>query len=223
MANRKVSIWKSVNVDGKWRYCRPVLAANHAIKPNFVLVNGKPEEHKEGFYYVHFRQGTKQIWKKAGPSVAEAKHWQGLEESSLYLRAQGIEVKRDDGHEMLWASKIWPYLEEYKLAQRDESYKLMSQTLKEFSDFNKKPVLTDITRLDLLRYKQWLMNRGRAERTAGRKMSMVNQFLRKVQNIPEGKGLVTTKDARFVETEPEVYADVELRTFFTACSDTLRF
>jgi integrase/recombinase XerD len=218
MANRKATIWKYVKVGENWRYCKPVVAANGAVKPHFVLVDGRPEEHKEGNYYVHYLEGTRQVWKKAGPNVADARQHLAYELAHLNARAQGIPIKTELGDKLSFASTMWNYLDDYNNSNRDASYTLMKQTLQEFVDHVRKAFLTDVTRKDLLGYKRWLMNRGRAERTAGRKMSMINQFLRKVQGIPEGKGLVTTKDAKFVELEPEVYNDEELNRFFAACS-----
>jgi hypothetical protein len=52
----------------------------------------------------------------------------------------------------------------------------MKQNLDEFVEFNKKSVIADITRVDLLKYKQWLVNRGRTVRTAGTKMLRVNSI-----------------------------------------------
>ena len=73
MANRTVSIWKYVKIGNNWRYCRPVIAPNNSIKPNWVHVNGHKEEHKEGNYYIHFLDGSRQIWKKIGPKPADAR------------------------------------------------------------------------------------------------------------------------------------------------------
>src|SRR5438477_4914007 len=64
--------------------------------------------------------------------------------------------------------------EEYELSQRPESYNLMKQTLEEFQKFVRKQEVASITRVDLLKYKQWLVNRGRTHRTAGNKMLRVN-------------------------------------------------
>jgi integrase len=49
-------------------------------------------------------------------------------------------------------------------------------------------------------------------------MLRVNQFLRTVQKLEPGKGLVTVKDAKYVEIEPEVYTPEELEKFFAACN-----
>jgi integrase len=75
----------------------------------------------------------------------------------------------------------------------------------------------DITREDLLKYKKWLVNKKRSLRTTGNKMLRVNQFLRAALGQEVGKGLVTVKDAKFTEREPEVYTDDQLEVFFAAC------
>jgi integrase len=98
----------------------------------------------------------------------------------------------------------------------------MRQTLEEFIEFNRKSLIDDITRVDLLRYKEWLINRGRTERTAGNKMLRVSQYLRSLQGLRPGEGLVTTKDARFIQGEPEVYTKEELKLFFAHCTDFQR-
>jgi len=54
----------------------------------------------------------------------------------------------------------------------------MSQTLEEFVLFANKSTVQSVTRVDLLKYKQWLIHRGRSVRTAGNKMMRANQFLR---------------------------------------------
>jgi integrase len=119
---------------------------------------------------------------------------------------------------LLLSPSLWGYLEDYRLSQRPESYNLMKQTLEEFVAFVKKQEVSSITRIDLLKYKQWLVNRGRSVRTAGNKMLRVNQFLRSVQKLEPGKGLVTVRDGKFVETEPEVFTQEELTAFFAACN-----
>jgi integrase len=113
---------------------------------------------------------------------------------------------------------MWKFLNDYKLSQSLESHGLMKQTLEEFRKVSKKAILSDITREDLLWYKQWLVERGRSLRTAGNKMLRVNQFYRAAMGLRSGEGLVTVKDGKFVEKEPEVYTDDELDAFFKACS-----
>jgi integrase/recombinase XerD len=219
MANRKVSVWKYVRVSGKWRYCRPVIGANNKIKPHFVIARGKVEHHLEGNYYIHFLEGNRQVWKKIGKNAADAVAEADFKEGYFDAIARGIPVRQNDDKPPVMVGYTLPnYLEEYRLSQRPESYALMKQTLNEFNGFIRKNIISQITRLDLLKYKAWLVERGRSQRTAGNKMLRVNQYLRKVQELKPGEGLVTVKDAKFVELEPEVYSEAELKAFFKACN-----
>ncbi len=94
----------------------------------------------------------------------------------------------------------------------------MRQTLSEFRDFVKKNIINQLTRLDLLRYKQWCIEtRKNKPRTAANKMLRCNQHIRKVLGQKPGEGLVTVKDAKYVESEPVVYTDTELEKFFKQC------
>jgi hypothetical protein len=217
VANRSVSVWKSVKVGDRWKYCRPVIGKNNKIRPDWVHVNGHQEHHPEGHYYTHWRQGKKQIWTKVGPDPAVALRAADFEEAKLRAIAVGVPVK-NEAIPLMVSHTLHGYLEEYRLSQRPESYALMKQTLEEFVIFTGKNLIDRITRLDLLKYKEWLIGRGRSARTAGNKMLRVNQYLRAVQGLEPGKGLVTVKDAKYVELEPEVYSHAELDAFFAACN-----
>jgi len=50
--NREVNLTKRVQTPLGWRYCTIVQSANGRVKPDVVLVSGKPETHKEGAYYL---------------------------------------------------------------------------------------------------------------------------------------------------------------------------
>ena len=41
------------------RYCSVVLAGNGRSNPNTVMVDGKPELHREGAYYLEWREGLR--------------------------------------------------------------------------------------------------------------------------------------------------------------------
>jgi integrase/recombinase XerD len=61
MANQKVNLTKRVQIDGGSRYCPVVLAANGRVKPDVVLIDGEPERHAEGAYYLEWRENGKRI------------------------------------------------------------------------------------------------------------------------------------------------------------------
>lgn len=46
--HREVNLTKRVQTLQGMRYCAVVLSANGRVKPDAVLVNGKPERHPEG-------------------------------------------------------------------------------------------------------------------------------------------------------------------------------
>jgi integrase len=218
MANRRVSIWKYVKIVDRWRYCRPALGKNGKIKPDVVIVGDGHQYHPEGNYYIHRLEHGRQIWKKIGPNPADAVNAAKVEESFLNAQALGIKVEREIP-KLDFDAQMWKFLQDYKLSQKEASHELMSQTLSEFRQFCKKPILSEITREDLLKYKKWLVGKNRSLRTAGNKMLRVNQFMRAALGQRPGEGLVTVKDAKFVEREPEVYSDAELTAFFKECSE----
>ena len=98
----------------------------------------------------------------------------------------------------------------------------MQQTLHEFNAWCKKDYIAKITRVDLLRFRQHLIDKKRTPRTAANKTLRVNQFIRAVLKLDPGKGPITIKDMKFTELEPTVFNDDELSAFFKAC-DEFRF
>ena len=155
MANRKVSVWKYVKVGNRWKYCKPVDGRNNKIKPHWALVDGKPEHYPEGNFYISRRDGKKKIWKKIGPNPSDAVNAAKIEESILNASALGVRIK-PEVPKLDYDAQMWKFLNDYKLSQSLKSHALMKQTLEEFRRFPKKAVLSDISREDLLRYKQWL-------------------------------------------------------------------
>ena len=143
--NRRVSVWKYVKIGDRWRYCKPVYGANNKIKPHWVYVKGKPEEHPEGNFYIHKLDHGTQVWKKIGPNPADAVRTAEYEASLLRAVAMGLPIK-EETPDLTYGPQMWKFLEDYKLSQSDESYALMSQTLVEFNEQCKKNDLTKITR-----------------------------------------------------------------------------
>jgi integrase len=181
------------------------------------LVNGVEQHFPDAFDYIYYQeQSGKRIWKKISQDPQEAVSAADYQQSYMRAVHAGVPVKTDDIPIMV-SHTLEPYLEQYKLSHRVESYNLMKQTLYEFYGLCRKNIVNRITRIDLLQYRAWLINKKRCERTASNKMLRVNQYIRHVLKQRPGEGLVTVKDARYVETEPEVYDDDELAAFFNSC------
>ncbi|HTR27394.1 MAG TPA: site-specific integrase [Terriglobales bacterium] len=219
MANRTASVWLHCKTAKGWRYCKPVIGRNNKIKPHWALVGGEETEFPDADYFIYYQEpGGKRVWERIGKDPQQAVSAAEYKMAFLQARAAGVPVKTDD-IPVMFSHTLEPFLEEYKLINRIESYKLMKQTLYEFRDWVKKNIINRITRVDLLKYRQWLIDKKRSPRTASNKMLRVNQFIRKVLGQKPGEGLVTVKDAKYVETEPHVYTEAELKKFFEACAD----
>ena len=75
MANtqsKEVNLTKRVQTSKGMRYCPVVLSANGRVKPDLMLVNGHPEQHPEGAYYLEWRENGKRVRLSVGKDAADA-------------------------------------------------------------------------------------------------------------------------------------------------------
>jgi hypothetical protein len=227
MANRKVSIWMYVRVGDRWRYAKPVEGRNHKLKPGWCVVNGVEHHNPRGAYYIRYRDGAKTIWQKCR-NAADATIARERQEVYLAAHAHGLTAQQAKPVPKMVSHALDGWLEEYRLSHGKESYNLMKQTLYEFfgywdeqgrriRGFLSTNLIEQVRRVDLLRYRAWLIEKKRSPRTAANKMLRVNQFIRSILELPEGKGRVTVKDGKFVEMEPTVFNEDELKEFFKYC------
>ena len=209
MANRKASIWMYKKVDGKLALLQ---AADRSEQQDQAGTGCR--------YYIRWREGGKTVWRKCS-SAADATVAVDRQEAYLTAFAHGLTPAQTFKHPptyILFSTHLAPWLEEYRLSHRKESHALMEATLNEFHGWCKKDYIPKIGRVDLLRYRAWCIETQKNKpRTAANKMLRVNQFIRAVLNLPEGKGPVTIRDAKFTELEPTVYTDDELTEFFKHC------
>jgi integrase/recombinase XerD len=217
MPNREVNVTKRVQTSKGLRYCRVVLSANGRVKPDVVLVNGKPEHHAEGAYYLEWRDGAKRIRLSVGKDAADASARRQRKEAELNAVNNGVSVVPQDGqngHQPLSVA-VTEYLEETKLSKKPKTHAAYNTALSYFTESCPKPYVEDIERGDLLKFSAFLRDEKKLHpRTCWNKFSNVMSFL-KAQGI---RGLVGKNDwPRFVEEEPEVYEKEELDTLFAKC------
>ena len=70
----RVNLPKYVKVRGDasetWRFCPVVRTGNGRIRPDYVLIEGRPELHKEGAYYIEwYRDGKPTNPRSVGTGV----------------------------------------------------------------------------------------------------------------------------------------------------------
>lgn len=91
MANRTATLYIRITKNGRSSFRKPVYQSKGRLKPQYAMVDGEPQHHKEGVYYV--RLGTdagKQQFVQVGkdPFVALDK----LEEKKRWLRDRERQV-----------------------------------------------------------------------------------------------------------------------------------
>jgi hypothetical protein len=104
MANRNATLYIRITKNGKSSFCKPVYQSKGRLKPQYAMVNGEPEQHKEGVYYVRFgTDGGKQQFVLASkdPFVALDK----LEEKKRWLHDRERQVVRSNPCQLETANK----------------------------------------------------------------------------------------------------------------------
>ena len=214
--NREVNLTKRVQTPQGMRYCAVVLSANGRVKPDVVMVNGKPERHTEGAYYLEWREGAKRVRLSVGKDAADASARRMRKEAELNAVNNGAAIvpENSNGQRSLVAA-VADYLEETKLTKKPKTYAAYSTALAYFDESCHRLNLEEIERKDLLKFCAFLRDeKEQSPRSVYNKFENLMSFL-KAQGI---RGLVGKNDwPRFTEEEPEIYETEELDKLFAAC------
>ena len=214
--NREVNVTKRVQTPHGLRYCPVVLSANGRIKPNMAVVDGKPEHHPEGSYYLEWRNGARRVRLSVGKDAADATARRQRKEAELNAVNNGVAVvpEGDNGRRSL-AGAIAEYLADVKLTHKPRSYAAYRTALGYFAESCPKLYLEEVERRDLLKFSAFLRDdKEHAPRTVYNGFEHVMTFL-KSRGI---RGLVGKNDwPRFTEEEPEIYENEELEKLFGVC------
>ena len=219
--NRTVGLTKRIQTDGGKRYCPVVESANGRIRPDWVVVNGKPERHPEGAYYLDWYEGTKRIRLSVGRDAADAFARKQRREAELRAIAEGATVIVDakttgaDADKQSLAAAAKTFLEETKLTKKPKTYAAYSKALEYFRESCHKLFIEDIDRTDMLKFAAFLRDaKEQAPRSAYNKFENVMTFLKAVGRTK----VVKSGDwPRYVEEEPETYEKEELDALFAVC------
>lgn len=212
--NRECNISKRVKTSQGWRYCPVVLSANGRVKPDYVTVNGKPERHPEGSYYLDWRDGSKRVRERVA-DAQDANARRLRKEAELNATNHGATVVQDAKQGPTISAAITGYLGETKLTKKPKTLAAYTTALSYFSESCKAKSASDVTRRDMLEFSAFLRDeKEQSPRSCWNKFANVMSFL-KSQGI---RGIVGKNDwPRFTETEPEIYEREELDKLFAAC------
>ena len=215
--SKEVNLTKRVQTSKGLRYCPVALSANGRVKPDLVIVNGEPERHPEGAYYLEWRENGRRVRLSVGKDAADAGARRLRKEAELNAVNNGATIVPEgkNGHRSIAAS-VADYLDETKLTKKPKTLAAYSTALAYFVESCHKLNLEDLDRRDLLKFHAFLRDdKEQAPRSCWNKFANVMSFL-KANGI---RGLVGKNDwPRFVEEEPEVYEPEELDTLFAKCT-----
>src|SRR5258706_10007203 len=178
--NREVNVTKRIQTSKGMRYCPVVLSANGRIKPDSVLVNGKPERHTEGAYYLEWREGAKRVRLSVGKDAADASARRMRKEAELNAVNNGAAIVPQNGNgQRSVAAAVAVYLEETKLSKKPKTFAAYSTALSYFVESCHKLNIADIDRKDLLKFHAFLRDgKEQRPRTCWNKFANVMSFLK---------------------------------------------
>jgi integrase/recombinase XerD len=215
--SKEVNLTKRVQTKKGPRYCPVVLSPNGRVKPDLVIVNGQPERHPEGAYYLEWRENGRRVRLSVGKDAQNAAARRQGKRAELHAINNGVTVVPQNGSNGLrpLATAVAEFLDETKLTKKPKTLAAYTTALNYFTESCSKLYLPDIERRDMLKFVAFLREeKNQSPRSVYNKFENVMTFL-KAQGI---RGLVGKNDwPRFVEEEPEVYEKEELDKLFNAC------
>ena len=218
---KEVNLTKRVQTPRGLRYCPVVLSPNGRVKPDLVLVDGKPEKHPEGAYYLEWREKGKRIRLSVGKDAQDAAARRQRKEAELHALNNGVPVVPENGNaQCSVAMAVAQFLEETELTKKPKTLAAYTTALNYFTASCRKLYLHEIDRYDLLKFAAFLRDeKKQSPRSVYNKFETVMTFL-KANGI---RGLVGKNDwPRYTEEEPEIYEQAELDKLFKACDEEER-
>jgi integrase/recombinase XerD len=213
--NREVNLTKLVQTSKGPRYCPVVWATNGRIRADVVTVNGQPERHTEGAYYLEWREGAKRVRLSVGKDAVDAENRRKRKAAELNAVNEGAALVPEAGGPRSLVALVAEYLEETKLTKKPKTLAAYGTALRYFLESCHKLNVEDLDRRDLLKFCAFLRDeKEQAPRSVYNKFENLMSFL-KAQGV---RGLVGKNDwPRFTEEEPEIYEAAELDKLFAAC------
>jgi integrase/recombinase XerD len=210
----RVNILKYVKVEGKWRFA-PVQTQNNKLKLDWVLLDGNPERHTEGTYYIEwYENGVRRRQSvKDSADVLEQARRKAIE---LDAGKAGIEVADpQEGDRTRITDAVASYLKEIEPPQREpKTYIAYKYCLELFAQICRKTYLQEVNREDLLQFIRKLYEMGCGPRTAYNRAAIVSQLL-KVNGM---QGVLHKRDwPKYVDPIRPIYEGEELKALFAAC------
>jgi len=178
--SREVNLTKRVQTARGMRYCPVVLTANGRIRPDVVLVNGQPERHPEGSYYLEWREKGRRVRLSVGKDAQDAAARRQRKEAELRALNNGVPILPEpgNGHRSVTAA-VASFLEETELTKKPKTIAAYTTALTYFTESCRKLYLHEIERYDLLKFAGFLRDEKKlSPRSVYNKFETVMTFLK---------------------------------------------
>ncbi len=163
MANRTATLYIRITKNGRNSFRKPVYQSKGRLKPQYAMVKGEPEHHKEGVYYVRYgMDGGKQPFVLVGkdPYVALDK----LEEKKRWLRDRERRIvsptpvgSKPGTNKLSMDDAVKQYYKNLQSQGKDpKTVRAYKVAVEEFRKSCPKEFLNEIGRQDLIDFMGWL-------------------------------------------------------------------
>lgn len=215
----RVNIIKYVKHSNRWRFAPLARRPNGNIHWDHVLIEGVPQPHPEGKYFIEWREDGVRRRRSVGTIPSEILAQAQRQRALLDAKAAGIEVAESEskpaGRQLLVADAAERYLRDVKMNKSASTHRHYSHTLGLFRQSLAKASMDAIDRDDIMDFQAYLYKLGLSARTVKHKTIIVTSFL-KVFGIQR---LLKKGDwPTYTEDDPEVYTPEQLQNFFRACT-----
>jgi len=163
MANRTATLYIRITKNGRSSFRKPVYQSKGRLKPQYAMVNGEPEHHKEGVYYLRFgTDGGKQRFVLVGkdPYVAldklgEKQRW--LRDQERHVAPQKPVTSKPESSRTSIDEGVEQYFRNLEPQGKDrKTIRAYRVAIDEFRQSCTKKFVDEIRKQDLIDFMGWL-------------------------------------------------------------------
>jgi integrase/recombinase XerD len=205
--------------DGKYPYLDPVFGNNGKLKPHYAAVDGKPEHHPEGVYYLRYTLDGKPVFRSAGSDPQLAMLEKLKTERALSAQAVGVSVEGfgTEPKRTPLDQVVSEYLLEVSAHKSKKTFDAYSLALRLFrqSCAHKHLEELDGNRTVVLGFMTHLRQQGDGPRTVANRVDFLRTFfLHRGLKWP----LAKSDKPKYTEKMVSAYSEEELRGIMQAAS-----
>ena len=163
MANRTATLYIRITKNGRNSFCKPVYQSKGRLKPQYAMVSGEPEHHKEGVYYLRFgSDGGKQQFVLVGKDpyvaldkLAEKQRWlrdrerRVVPQTPVNAKTESSRLSIDDAVEQYFKNL-------HSQGKDPKTIRAYKVAVEEFRKSCTKEFLHEISKQDLIDFMGWL-------------------------------------------------------------------